>query len=155
AMHELGVSGLRLRWPNDLLVDDRKLAGLLIDHFASGLAVIGIGLNVRNQPDAIDPALKSRIARLLDILEVSASRRLAGKTRVGTYPAPSLQELTQLVLRHVQIVLTGLQELGAKSIFNRVNQLWGGPRRVELDLDETLRRGLFTGVDEQGRLVLE
>jgi BirA family biotin operon repressor/biotin-[acetyl-CoA-carboxylase] ligase len=39
-----------LKWPNDLLLDDRKLGGILIETLAVGaqrVAVIGIGLNVR------------------------------------------------------------------------------------------------------------
>ncbi|WP_397573027.1 biotin--[acetyl-CoA-carboxylase] ligase [Silanimonas sp.] len=45
ALHDAGASALRLKWPNDLVVDDAKLAGLLIE--ARGEAVaIGIGLNL-------------------------------------------------------------------------------------------------------------
>jgi BirA family biotin operon repressor/biotin-[acetyl-CoA-carboxylase] ligase len=41
--------------PNDLMVDGRKLAGVLIEQ-AEGLAVIGIGINVgqRSWPDELD-----------------------------------------------------------------------------------------------------
>jgi len=48
AMH--GVSA-RLKWPNDLLVDARKLAGILVEPHQQGDAtvlVIGIGINVTN-----------------------------------------------------------------------------------------------------------
>src|SRR5262249_27422576 len=34
----LGISRFRLRWPNDVLINNRKLAGLLVDQFVSGLA---------------------------------------------------------------------------------------------------------------------
>jgi BirA family biotin operon repressor/biotin-[acetyl-CoA-carboxylase] ligase len=49
------VTGLRprIKWPNDLVVDGRKLAGLLIEAEPQGMAlahaVIGFGLNVRHQ----------------------------------------------------------------------------------------------------------
>jgi BirA family biotin operon repressor/biotin-[acetyl-CoA-carboxylase] ligase len=36
----------RLKWPNDLVVDDRKLAGLLAEATGSGAVVVGMGLNV-------------------------------------------------------------------------------------------------------------
>jgi BirA family biotin operon repressor/biotin-[acetyl-CoA-carboxylase] ligase len=48
---------VRLKWPNDLWVDDRKLAGILIETANAGAhslprhAVIGVGINVR-QPKA-------------------------------------------------------------------------------------------------------
>lgn len=50
ALHELGVTGAKLKWPNDVLVDERKLGGILIELRAESggpaCVVIGIGLNV-------------------------------------------------------------------------------------------------------------
>jgi BirA family biotin operon repressor/biotin-[acetyl-CoA-carboxylase] ligase len=40
-----------LKWPNDLLVDGRKLAGLLAQRADDGSIVVGIGLNVGWAPD--------------------------------------------------------------------------------------------------------
>jgi BirA family biotin operon repressor/biotin-[acetyl-CoA-carboxylase] ligase len=39
-----------LKWPNDLLVDDRKLAGVLAQRAPDGSIVVGLGLNVRWSP---------------------------------------------------------------------------------------------------------
>ncbi|MDX2379667.1 MAG: biotin--[acetyl-CoA-carboxylase] ligase [Acidimicrobiia bacterium] len=39
-----------LKWPNDVLVDDRKLAGVLAQRAAGGVVVVGLGLNVRWAP---------------------------------------------------------------------------------------------------------
>ena len=58
ALHALGFSGVRLKWPNDLVVDDglalRKLGGLLVEgggeNAGPARAVIGLGLNVRMPP---------------------------------------------------------------------------------------------------------
>ncbi|MFU8896949.1 MAG: biotin--[acetyl-CoA-carboxylase] ligase [Gammaproteobacteria bacterium] len=51
ALEELGVTGIGLKWPNDLLLDGRKLGGILIElrGEAQGPATIavGLGLNVR------------------------------------------------------------------------------------------------------------
>lgn len=50
ALRELGVTGTKLKWPNDVLVDERKLGGILIELRAESggpaCVVIGIGLNV-------------------------------------------------------------------------------------------------------------
>ena len=40
-----------MKWPNDLLVEDRKLAGILAERAMSGDVVVGIGLNVGWCPD--------------------------------------------------------------------------------------------------------
>jgi BirA family biotin operon repressor/biotin-[acetyl-CoA-carboxylase] ligase len=138
ALRELGVSGLRLRWPNDVLVNNRKLAGLLIDQFVPDLAVVGIGLNVSNEPEKLDAKLRDSIARLADLVP----------------EPPKLRQLADLILRHLRIVLTDLDRNGAAPLFVQVNELWSSPRRVELDLDGVVRQGLFTGIDEAGRLVL-
>ena len=54
ALEEFGVHDAALKWPNDILRDGRKLAGLLIDlrGEASGpsLVVLGLGLNVHLAP---------------------------------------------------------------------------------------------------------
>ncbi|MBS0557723.1 MAG: biotin--[acetyl-CoA-carboxylase] ligase [Proteobacteria bacterium] len=55
ALEDCGASGLGLKWPNDVLVDGRKLAGILIEVGGEFLgpchAVIGIGINLRLPPD--------------------------------------------------------------------------------------------------------
>ncbi len=54
------VTGLRvmLKWPNDLLLDGRKLGGMLAELYAAGdrldYAVLGLGINVNVTFDAIE-----------------------------------------------------------------------------------------------------
>lgn len=63
--------GLRLglKWPNDLMLDDRKLGGILCEARWSGDApawvAIGVGINIRNP---IPPDLSSVAAALADAL---------------------------------------------------------------------------------------
>jgi len=137
-LQQLGVGSIRMRWPNDLLVNDRKLAGLLIDQFVSGSVVVGIGMNVQNRPEDCDPALAHQTVRLADLL---------------AHP-PDLTTLTALILDQVQRAVIEFAQNGAPALFLRVNQLWGSPRAVELDLNGTLRRGIFKGVDSDGKLIL-
>lgn len=51
----LGVTGVRagLKWPNDVVADGGKLAGILAE-VARPVVVIGLGLNVTQAPDEID-----------------------------------------------------------------------------------------------------
>ena len=61
ALHALGVRQARLKWPNDIVVEDRdglrKLGGLLVEgggeHAGPAHAVIGLGLNVRMPADEV------------------------------------------------------------------------------------------------------
>lgn len=53
---------VKIKWPNDILVDEKKIAGLLIEHSVTGdlirNTIIGIGLNVNQldfSPDIPNP----------------------------------------------------------------------------------------------------
>jgi BirA family biotin operon repressor/biotin-[acetyl-CoA-carboxylase] ligase len=135
----LGVQDLRLRWPNDVLVRDRKLAGVLIDQFKPGLAVIGIGLNVNNQPAHHDPSLENHTQRLSDLVPT---------------PAP-IEKLIALMLARIRSIVEAANVGELPQLISRVNELWLKRRRVELDLDGDVRAGFFAGVDSAGRLLLQ
>jgi BirA family biotin operon repressor/biotin-[acetyl-CoA-carboxylase] ligase len=74
----------RIKWPNDVLVEGRKVAGILVEgRPQEGWAVLGIGLNVAIRPDDFPPELRESagtlggeptdldptLARLLEALE--------------------------------------------------------------------------------------
>ncbi len=56
AIHELVTLDVQIRWPNDLLVNGRKLAGMLVEASGSS-AIIGIGLNVEASPSGLSDAI--------------------------------------------------------------------------------------------------
>lgn len=43
----------RLKWPNDVLVDGAKVAGILVELAQEGAAVVGIGVNVAHSPEGV------------------------------------------------------------------------------------------------------
>lgn len=71
ALEQHGVAAVQLKWPNDLLVDFRKLAGVLIEIQAEVdshcRAIIGIGLNVR-LPDSVRACIDQPVADLEQLL---------------------------------------------------------------------------------------
>jgi BirA family biotin operon repressor/biotin-[acetyl-CoA-carboxylase] ligase len=84
ALEGLGASGIRLKWPNDVLLVDAdgaaaKLAGVLVELASDrrgSQAVIGIGLNLGPPPEGLPlPAagLDSALPRLPDRHEVLAA----------------------------------------------------------------------------------
>jgi BirA family transcriptional regulator, biotin operon repressor / biotin---[acetyl-CoA-carboxylase] ligase len=83
ATAEVVGPGARIKWPNDVLVDARKVAGILVEgRPQEGWAVVGVGLNVALrvsdfplelretagtlglEPDAIEPMLAGLLGRL-------------------------------------------------------------------------------------------
>ena len=139
ALRKLGVADARLRWPNDIMVGDRKLAGLLVDCFSPRLAVVGIGMNVTNRPSDEDPSLTKTATRLADLLD----------------RAPAIEIVTDTLLCCLQSSVEILLSRGFGALSSRVNQLWGGRRRVRVQLDAGELSGEFIGVDGVGRLLLE
>lgn len=58
ALEECGYRGCQLKWPNDVLLDDKKLAGILVelvgDLTSECTVVIGVGVNVLMRQNASD-----------------------------------------------------------------------------------------------------
>jgi BirA family biotin operon repressor/biotin-[acetyl-CoA-carboxylase] ligase len=55
----------RVKWPNDIWIDGRKLAGVLIEAKPQdGWAVIGVGLNLSIAPDEFPPELRDKAVSL-------------------------------------------------------------------------------------------
>ncbi len=48
--HSTSVS-LRLKWPNDLLLDGAKLAGILLESATDSSVIVGIGVNIAHHPE--------------------------------------------------------------------------------------------------------
>ncbi len=68
ALEDLGITGVSLKWPNDLLLHGRKLAGVLIELVPGAsppAAVIGIGVNLR-RPQGMPEDLCRTAAALID-----------------------------------------------------------------------------------------
>ena len=76
ALHGLGVTGTRLKWPNDLVVDGAKLGGILVES-RNGHAVIGIGVNCR-RTTRLEAKVRRRVAFLNDFAAVSRSQVIQG-----------------------------------------------------------------------------
>ena len=60
AVEQLTGISPRIRWPNDLLIGDAKLAGILVEtvggavgEMVGGVALVGIGINVSARPDQL------------------------------------------------------------------------------------------------------
>lgn len=75
-LQELGAQGIALKWPNDVLYREQKLAGILIelqgDMDGPSTAVIGIGLNLR-LPSALRQQIDQPAVGLDEVLGYAAA----------------------------------------------------------------------------------
>ena len=72
AVMACGPAEVKLKWPNDLRLADRKLGGVLVETAAVPgrlrHAVVGIGINVNIAPEAFPPELQASAISLLEHL---------------------------------------------------------------------------------------
>ncbi len=61
-----GESRIQLKWPNDIVFQGKKLAGLLCERI-DRVDLIGVGLNVNLNPDSAPANLRDRIVSLSSI----------------------------------------------------------------------------------------
>jgi BirA family biotin operon repressor/biotin-[acetyl-CoA-carboxylase] ligase len=136
----LGVQ-VRLKWPNDVLKDGDKLAGILVETAPAerGIwAVIGIGLNLV-MPDEMEQAIGRSVA---------AAPWLARMDR---------DELMAALLDGLAAVLREFERTGFAAFAGRWNMLHeyqGSAVRI-IDQGAVLHEGRAAGVDDAGRLLLD
>ena len=65
AVAEVAGDDALVKWPNDVLLDGRKVAGVLVEgRPQDGWVVVGIGVNVAVEPAALGPELSERAGTL-------------------------------------------------------------------------------------------
>ncbi|MCE3263975.1 MAG: biotin--[acetyl-CoA-carboxylase] ligase [Pseudoduganella sp.] len=137
----LGVP-VQLKWPNDVLKDGAKLAGILVETQAAPdgtiWAVVGCGMNLL-MPDALEAAIGR---------DVSSAPWLAQMDR---------NVLLAQLLSRLCAVLAEFDDTGFAAFSERWNalQAWRGQPVRLLDQGAVQQEGLAAGVDEQGRLLLD
>ena len=121
-----------VKWPNDVWIDERKLAGILVEgRPAEGWAVLGIGLNVRTEE--FPPALS----------ETATSLRLAAPE--AELEPPSALEALLESLRHRLMASDDetLEAWRSRDALRGRSVLWEGGE------------GVAAGIDDSGALLLE
>ena len=144
ALDRVGMSGHQIKWPNDLLLRDHKLAGCLVEvqGDASGPchAVIGVGINVR-MPQGM-PALEPIDQAWTDV--------------ASSVPGVSRNQCAGALLDELVTNLAGYGQEGFAAFQGqwRSRDCLAG-RQVEIAHHNQLIRGKVTGISDRGGLLLE
>lgn len=142
-VRELGVD-CGLKWPNDVLVDGRKLAGILLERVETpqgAAAIIGVGLNVTLRADELP-------------VETATSLQLEGSTETDR------TIVLRALLRNLEALYRAWKEAdgnpaaGIRDSYERRCVTIGTRVRVALPNEESLE-GEATAIDELGRLVVD
>jgi BirA family transcriptional regulator, biotin operon repressor / biotin---[acetyl-CoA-carboxylase] ligase len=140
--HFVDAEGIRLKWPNDVLINDQKTSGILLEswHSLAGLQIaVGIGVNVVTMPENIDQKI----------------------TCIAAHQIPSRNQceaatLFSFVLQHFHNWLALWREQG----FDPIRDAWlsrakGLGQPIVARLPHETVKGVFKGLARDGALELE
>jgi BirA family biotin operon repressor/biotin-[acetyl-CoA-carboxylase] ligase len=146
ALKSLGLPQVRLKWPNDLLIDGRKLGGILIELRAESAGpacvVIGIGLNVALGADLLN---RIEAVGLAPADLVSAGLRDVSRNRV----AAAL--IAEFIGGLLAFEVDGLRPFVEEWV--QADALRG--RAVTVSGADTAAKGIARGIDLDGALLVE
>ncbi|GKW05505.1 bifunctional biotin--[acetyl-CoA-carboxylase] ligase/biotin operon repressor BirA [Pectobacterium carotovorum] len=141
-LHKLGADGVRVKWPNDLYLKDRKLAGILVELTGktgdAANLVIGAGINLQMRepaPDTINQGWINLQEAGIDINRNTLASTLISELR-SALAVFELQGLEPFIPRWEKL----------DNYFNRSVRLIIGNREIH---------GVDRGIDRQGALLLE
>lgn len=139
---ELTMEPCLVKWPNDVLLKDRKICGILTEqhHVSCGdVIVVGIGVNVNNSVSASDSDFRTAATSIYDVKGESCDL-----SDVLIAILQQLDECIRLLARRPRDFFGRL---------NRFSQLNG--RSIIVDCGVESHAGLCIGIDDDGRLLLE
>lgn len=141
-LQRLGAEDVRVKWPNDLYLKDRKLAGILVELTGktgdAAQLVIGAGINLKMREPEADTINQGWIN--LQEAGVNIDRN----------------ELTAMLLKELRAALLHFEKEGLAPFISR----WRGldnflDRPVKLLIGDQEIHGIERGIDQQGALLLE
>jgi BirA family biotin operon repressor/biotin-[acetyl-CoA-carboxylase] ligase len=150
-----GPGQIALKWPNDVLLEGDKLAGILIETAwstaSASAVVIGIGTNVKGAD-----ALAARVAEL----NAGTPAQVRGTEPTALSRAWPNANLTDTLAAELNALEPMLKRFGAEG-FAPFQRRWNachayaGREVVLIEQGVELARGIAAGVDEQGQLLLD
>ncbi len=139
------AAGIRcsVKWPNDLLAGDRKFCGILCEMVLGppgSLLLVGIGIDANFTPSLLGENLLHPATTLLEI----------------TGRETDLEDLLEKVGERLEAALAGMRTSGLEPFLSPLRErLAYLGENVEIHLPGgEIRKGVFHGVDSQGRALL-
>lgn len=138
ALESLYIKKLKVKWPNDILAGNKKIAGILIENVIKQnlvqASIIGIGLNV-NQ------------TKFNDLPSASSLRLITGKVF-------DLDEILQAILKQLNHYFTLLKEGRMSLLKNEYEKCLFRNQKPStfLNADGNMFSGIINGISDSGNL---
>lgn len=155
-LEQQGITGVELKWPNDLLADAKKLAGVLIElqGEASGpcAVVIGVGVNL-SLSELREPPDDEITQPWIDLIQLSASSDKKGGQVTNR---AALLDRNQLSADFINAIVTALSEFEEKG-FSAFVERWRNAdflsnKSVEIEYGGQVIEGEYLGVLKDGSI---
>lgn len=144
AINRRVTSTCTLKWPNDVLLHDRKIAGVLVETHVKNseplFVIVGIGINLRHDHSDLAP-----------VDAPTTSMALAGCR------SPDQDVLLQSLLKNFWREYTGLAHKdGRQRLLKRWRKSCGHRQKtVKIRNDREIISGIFVDVDDSGAALVE
>lgn len=147
ALQKIGIDGVSLKWPNDIVALDGKLGGILTElqtRATAGVTVVtGIGLNIE-LPKDVETSIESDWARrVVDVSKVCET--IPGRAVIA---AAIVNELHGVMRKFAALGFVAFVEAWTKHD-------WLDGREVIVDLPDKQICGVAAGVDNDGALLVD
>ncbi|MAP24556.1 MAG: biotin--[acetyl-CoA-carboxylase] ligase [Rickettsiales bacterium] len=93
ALSEIGVP-YTLKWPNDVLINTQKIAGILIEHVEPGVYCIGVGVNIANTDGLVD------LGYPVSVMEMGAKLTHFLEQQLAQWLQEGFEKIRQFWLEH-------------------------------------------------------
>ncbi|MCG8428263.1 MAG: bifunctional biotin--[acetyl-CoA-carboxylase] ligase/biotin operon repressor BirA [Chromatiales bacterium] len=145
ALEAQGITGVGLKWPNDILVDGRKLAGLLMEvageQSGPSRVVLGVGLNTLLAADDAEDIDQPWI----DLTRVAGDQKISRNHLSGLL----ISELIKMLSRFEAEGLTKVSQE-----WKRFDIYYDQPVVIKLSEQKQIT-GIHKGIDASGALLLQ
>lgn len=133
----------RVKWPNDIMLNGRKVGGILLESKRDGACIVGVGINCHQKTDSFSAELRP-IATSLDIETNSVTDRISLARRLLT----SIDHWLELATQTGEKVIEEWRDLSIQ-LGHRVKLIYSGQEFagncIGIDPDKGLILQLDTG----------
>jgi BirA family transcriptional regulator, biotin operon repressor / biotin---[acetyl-CoA-carboxylase] ligase len=135
AIASLGSAPVQCKWPNDVLINDQKVAGILIEKI-QGALIVGVGVNIAFSPAGVQ----------------FPSTCLKDHSAMDTQPEALAQIIREIYVEMRQT----LEQQGFEPIRQKwLDSAWKLNKEINIRQSASSVVGIFDTIDESGALILK
>ena len=139
---------VKIKWPNDLMVSERKLGGILTEMKSDQdriiFAVIGIGINVNSSLDAFPPEVRAVAASVMEELREKGYSQEISRTLIIAAILNELERWFKVLIKGGRIQLI--------NEWKKLSSTLG--RKVKVVSGKDTFSGIAEDIDDEGMLIL-